>query len=92
MVLVKILGLVDICAAVVLLSLIFGFDVMIQFLLFPAGLLLVKGLFVFTGDVLSVVDVFASLVLIVSIFFIPPVIFLWIFALLLLAKGMVSFI
>jgi len=92
MVLVKILGGIDLGAAVAFLMLIFGLDVFTQYLLFSAGLLFMKGLFIFTGDVLSAVDLFAAFVLLLSIFFALPVILLWIPAFLLLGKGMVSFI
>jgi len=89
---VKILGGIDLAAALAFLMMIFGMSVPVQFLLFTAGLLLVKGLFIFTGDVLSAVDLFSALVLIVSILFIPPSIFLWTPGFLLLAKGIVSFV
>lgn len=90
--LIKILGAVDLVSALVFLMLIFGFDVYLQFLLFCAGLLLLKGMFVLTGDVLSVIDLFASTILILSIFFSLPVFLLWAPAFLLLAKGFVSFV
>jgi len=89
---VKILGGIDLIAAVVFLSLIFGMDVPTQFLLFSGGLLFVKGLFVFSGDVLSFVDLFSSLILIISILFVLPAILLWVPAFFLIAKGMISFI
>jgi hypothetical protein len=92
MVLVKVLGGLDLLAALVFLMLTFGFDVQMRFLLFFAGLLFVKGLFVFSGDVLSVVDLFSALMLILTVFFTLPAILLWIPAFLLIAKGFVSFI
>jgi len=91
MVLVKILGAIDLTAAVAFLMLVFGTGVFTPFIVFCAGLLFLKGLFVFTGDVLSVVDLFSSIVLFVSIFLNLPVVLLWIPAFLLLAKGIVSF-
>jgi len=90
--LVKILGAIDIASAIAFLMLVFGTKPIIQFLLFCSCLLFLKGLFVFTGDVLSIVDLFSSAFLILSIFFSLPVIFLWIPAFLLLAKGVVSFV
>jgi len=51
-----------------------------------------KGLFILKGDILSCVDMFASGILFLSIFFSPPAILLWIPAFLLLAKGVVSFV
>ncbi|MEK6855277.1 MAG: hypothetical protein AABX73_03575 [Nanoarchaeota archaeon] len=92
MLLVKILGGIDIAAAIAFLMLIFGINVIMPYLLFCAGLLLLKGMFVLLGDILSFVDIFSSLILILSIFFSLPSIMLWLPAFLLLAKGFVSFI
>ena len=92
MVLVKILGAIDLVAAFVFLGLIFGSQLPFQFILFPALLLLVKGLFVISGDVLSAIDVFAALILFVSISFSVFSILLWIPAFLLLAKGVISIV
>lgn len=89
--LVKILGAVDLAAAVAFLMLIFGMNVFTQFLLFCAILLFVKGMFILMGDVLSVVDIFSAIILILSISFSLPAVLLWIPAFLLLAKGVVSF-
>ena len=90
--LLKVLGGIDLAAALAFLLLIFGMDVFTQFLLFCSGLLLIKGLFVLSGDVLSVIDLVSSLFLILSIFFALPAILLWVPAFLLLAKGFVSFL
>jgi hypothetical protein len=90
--LVKILGGIDLAAAVAFLMLIFGMNVFSQFLLFCALLLFVKGMFIFMGDVLSAVDLFAAIMMILSISFTLPSVLLWIPAFLLLAKGVVSFI
>ena len=90
--LLKVLGGIDLAAALAFLLLIFGMDVFTQFLLFCSGLLLMKGLFVLSGDVLSVIDLVSSLFLILSIFFALPAILLWVPAFLLLAKGFVSFL
>ena len=92
MVLVKVLGAIDVTAALAFLMLIFGLTPPLQFILFCSGLLLLKGLFVITGDVLSWIDLFASIILIISIFITPFSILLWIPAFLLIAKGLVSFI
>lgn len=92
MVLVKILGAIDLVAAVVFLMLIFGASLPLQIMLFAAGLLFAKGLFIITGDILSVVDLFSALMILLSIFFTLPSILLWIPVFLLLAKGVVSFI
>ena len=90
--LVKILGGIDLASALVFLSLAFGMHPFLQIILFCAGVLLLKGMFVFTGDILSIVDIFSSLMLILSIFFMLPLFLLWIPAFLLMAKGFVSFL
>ena len=90
--LVKILGGIDLASAFAFLMLIFGVDVFTQFILFCAGLLFMKGMFVLIGNILSAVDIFASIILILSIFFSLPAILLWIPAFFLLAKGLVSFV
>ena len=87
----KILGAIDLGAALTFLMLIFRYDVLSQLLLFFGILLFAKGLFVIGGDILSVIDLFSSVLLILSLFFSIAVIFLWVFAFLLLAKGIVSF-
>lgn len=92
MVLVKILGGVDILSAAAFLLLIYGMHPYLQFILFCAGILLVKGLFVLSGDILSVIDIFASALLLISLFATLPSLLLWIPAFLLLAKGFVSFL
>ncbi len=88
----KLLGAIDLSAAIIFLMMVFGMDIFISVLLFCALLLLIKSLFIFSGDVLSFIDLFAALTLILSIIF-PIFIFLsWIFALLLFAKSFVSFL
>jgi len=89
---IKILGFIDLSAALAFLMLTFGMDVFFQFLLFCSGLLFMKGLFVFTGDILSGIDLLAAGLLIISIFFTLPSVILWIPAFLLLAKGFISFV
>lgn len=89
---VKILGGIDLAAAIAFLMLIFGMSVFTPYILFCSGLLLLKGMFILGGDVLSVIDIFASILLIISIFLTLPAILLWIPAFFLLAKGVVSFI
>ncbi|MEK6892758.1 MAG: hypothetical protein AABX07_01005 [Nanoarchaeota archaeon] len=89
---VKILGAVDIASAIAFLMLVFGMHPYLQFTLFCAGLLLLKGMFVFAGDILSVIDVISSIFLILSIFLTLPSALLWAPAFILLAKGFVSFL
>lgn len=88
--LVKVLGAVDLVSSVAFLMLIFGIHVPLHFLLFCAGLLLMKGFFVFAGNVLSAFDILASLLLLLSLIFTPFLFLLWLSALFLLAKGVVS--
>lgn len=89
---VKILGGIDLLSSFALLMLIFGITPLLQFSLFCAAILLLKGMFVLTGDVLSAIDLFSSIILLLSIFLSLPSILLWIPAFLLLAKGFVSFL
>ena len=91
MLILKALGAIDLVSAIVFFLMIFNIIPYLQIMLFCAGLLLLKGLFVFTGDVLSIIDVLSSIILTLCIFFTLPVIFLWIPAFFLLAKGLVSF-
>ena len=72
--LVKILGAVDLLAAFTFLMLAFGLSPFFQLTLFYAGLLGVKGLFAFTGDALSFLDLFATVLLLISVFFTLPAI------------------
>ena len=93
MAVVKILGGIDLAAAVVFLMLIFGIDAYTQVFLFAAGLLFVKGLFIITGEiVLSTIDLGSSILLIIAIFLPLPIVLAWIPAFLLTAKGVISFL
>ncbi len=91
MVLVKILGLIDLVSASVFLMLAFNIHPWIQLVLFCSGLLLLKGLFVFTGEPLSALDLISSILLLLSLVFTLSVVLIWIPAFLLVAKGLVSF-
>lgn len=90
--LVKLLGSIDLASSLAFLLLIFGYDVQFQILLFCAGLLFLKSLFILGGDVLSIVDLTSSIILVASIFLPIPAFLLWIPAFLLLSKGFVSFL
>lgn len=90
--LVKVLGAIDIAGALAFMLMLFGMQIWIQYLLFCAGLLLVKGMFIFTGDVLSIIDIFSGGILIFSLVFTLPTILLWIPLFMLLSKGVVSLI
>lgn len=92
MVLVKILGGIDLVAAFALFLIIFGIQPLTVYILFCALTLIVKSLFIFSGDVLSFIDLGAGIVLFISIIFSPWQIFIWVFALMLFAKGLISFV
>ncbi len=87
----RILGLIDIFSALIFLMIIFGMEVYWSILIFCAFLLLVKSLFIFSGELLSLIDLFSSILLFYSLFFAPFAFLIWAFALLLFAKGFVSF-
>ena len=70
----------------------FGVTPAIPLVLFCAGLLGVKSLFLLSGDVLSAIDLLSGIVLVVSIFFSPNIIFLWLPAFLLASKAIASFV
>ena len=90
--LVKLLGAIDVLAAITFLMYIFNITPFIQLVLFCAGLLFLKGLFILTGEPLSIIDLLASATLLIAMFVTPWSFILWILALLLMAKGIVSFI
>jgi hypothetical protein len=89
---VKILGSADILSSLVFLMLIFGMHPFIYLVMFCVAVLFLKGMFILSGNVLSLFDLIAAFLLVLSIFFAPPVFLLWICAFLLLAKGVVSFL
>lgn len=90
--LLKVLGAIDLISAFIFLMLIFGMNPGAFALLACAGLLFLKGGFIFTGDVLSAIDLVSALVLVLSVFFTFGAFILWFPCFLLLAKGFVSFI
>ena len=91
-IIVKVLGCIDLAAAFAFLLLTFGLQPWPQYALFCAGLLFIKSLFIFGGDILSAIDLASSIIIILSLFFTLPTLFLWVPALLLCSKGMVSFL
>lgn len=92
MLIVKVLGAIDLIAALAFLMLVFGISPFIQLIVFSAGLLFLKGLFIFGGEPLSAIDLGAAILLFLSIPLNLPAILLWIPAFLLVAKAMVSFL
>jgi hypothetical protein len=92
MVLVKVLGLIDTIASVIFLCIIFSLGVNSQLILGISGLLFMKSLFILKGDLLSVIDLIASITLALNLFFHPFVFLLWFLSLLLMSKGFASFL
>lgn len=90
--LVKVLGAIDLLAALTFLLMVFGISPWMQLVLFCAGLLFLKGLFVLLGEPLSAIDLVASATLLAGLFFAPWAGLVWVLSLLLLAKGIISFI
>ncbi|MBS3089823.1 hypothetical protein J4461_03005 [Candidatus Pacearchaeota archaeon] len=89
---VKLLGALDIASALAFMMFIFGMQPPLSYLIFCITLLFIKGLFIFGGDVLSVLDICSAIILALSIFFALPVILWWAPSFLLLAKGVWSFL
>ena len=92
MVLVKILGLIDLIASIIFLGMIFSIPLPFQLIIFIGGFLVLKGMFVMSGNIFSGVDLIAAIILFISVFFTPTTIILWIFSLVLMAKGAASFL
>jgi hypothetical protein len=90
--LVKILGTIDFASAILLLANVFGIEPYTSFVFFCGGLLLMKGMFVFTGDFLSWLDLFSAIILFLTLVFTLPTILIWLPALLLMSKAVASFI
>ena len=88
---IKILGAIDLVSSITLILLALGFK-WLPLIMFCAGFLLLKGMFIFTGDFLSVIDIVAFLILILSLLFVFPSAVLWFFALLLAIKSIWSFV
>ncbi len=92
MVFIKILGFLDLLASITLFTLIFGVNLPLQISLFFGGVLFMKSLFLLTGDVLSVFDLISAILFIISIFFMPWTFILWACSLVLMTKGLASFL
>jgi len=91
--LVKVLGAIDILAALIFLSAALGAKASPEILIFFAVLLFIKG-FVFSlmGDWLSIQDVFYSLLLLLLVIFNLPAWLLLVATFLLIAKGAFSYL
>ena len=88
---VKILGFFDLMASIALFTIIFGLSLPIQIIFFFGGLLFMKSLFMFTGDVLSLFDFLSAALFFISIFFAPWTFILWTCSLVLMTKSVASF-
>ena len=89
---VKVLGAIDILSAFALFALALGIHPYFQLVLFFAGVHFLKGIFIFIGDILSWIDVFGGIVLILSLVIALPPLFYWLPGFVILAKGIVSVI
>ncbi|MSS74647.1 hypothetical protein EXS73_00325 [Candidatus Pacearchaeota archaeon] len=87
MLILKLLGMIDLIGAGLFLLLVFGVAPPLQLVLFSAGLLLLKSMFILTGDPLSALDFIASMLLLISLIVSLPTLLVWTPALLLMAKG-----
>lgn len=90
--LVKILGIFDFVAAILLFVLSFGLKIPTSIIIFFIVVLLMKGAFVLTKSIASVMDIFAAIIFILAIYFTLPRLLLIIPAILLLQKGFFSII
>lgn len=90
--LVKILGGIDLLAASIMISTLFGIQILTPLLLFSAGTLLLKSLFILHGEILSFGDLISAIVLILMIFNIYSITVVWMLSLFLMSKGIVSFL
>lgn len=88
---VKILGFLDLLAAIALFTIIFGLSLPIQIVFFFGGILFMKSLLMFTGDVLSIFDFLSAILFFISLFFAPWTFILWTCSLVLMTKGVASF-
>ena len=88
---VKIFGLVDLCAALLILALLLGLPPILQLSLFFGGVLFMKSFFLLTGDALSAVDLISSVIIFITLFFTPWAWLMWVCSLMLMSKGVASF-
>jgi hypothetical protein len=88
---VKLLGFIDLLASISLFSIIFGVSLPLQVVMFFGGILFMKSLFIFMGDILSVFDLLSAIVFFVSFFVQPWTFLVWICSLVLMTKGIASF-
>ena len=90
--LIKILGVLDLLAAIVLFILSFGVNLPSQIIIFFAVILLAKGAFILTKSVASAFDIAGAIVLILALFFVLPRPVFFIPGILILQKGFLSLI
>ena len=90
--LVKILGVFDLLAAGLLFALSFSLSIPHSIIIFFIIILFAKGAFILTKSIASAFDLFAAVILLLSLYFTIPKIVLIIAAILLLQKGFLSVI
>ncbi len=88
--LVKILGLIDFFIAFILFTLSFGVDLPQSLILFAAIPIALKGGFILLGDIISVIDLIAALLLFISAYHSVPFIILVVVGFLEFQKGFFS--
>lgn len=88
----KVLGGIDLLAGCAFLMIMFGITPFVAYMVFCGVLLLLKSLFILGGDVLSWIDLFSGIALLLSIFFDLNILFLWLPAFLLISKSIASFV
>ncbi len=89
--LLKFLGSIDLLAGVLLVLMLFGITPLTSLVAFAGATLLVKAFFP-SFCVVGLIDLFAGLVLLISIHFTVPFSFVSLATLMLIAKGFLSFL
>jgi len=90
--LIKILGAIDLIISLAIFSQSWGLDIPKTMVIVFATILFIKGLFIITGDIASVLDWIVAIVLIIEIFYNLPAFILIIAGFLLLQKGFLSIV
>jgi len=88
--LIKILGVFDILSSILLFVLSFSVAIPKAIILFFVVILLLKGAFILTKSIASAFDIFAAIILILTIYFAIPRPLFFIAGILLLQKGFLS--
>lgn len=89
--LLKLLGCIDLLAAVLLVLILFGITPLTSLVVFAGAMLLIKAFFP-SFCVVGLIDLFAGFVLLMSIHLTVPFSFISLATLMLIAKGFLSFL